>query len=72
MDELVTTVSIRASRQYIKAISALARQRDQRIGDLIREAVDSQHGEALRRFVEFFDANSGVVKHQTEKENAGE
>jgi hypothetical protein len=69
--DLITTVSIRASRQYIKAISALARQRDQRIGDLIREAVDAQHGEALRRYVEFFDANVGVSKHNLEKENAG-
>lgn len=64
MDDLVTTVSIRASRQYIKALSALARQRDQRIGDLVREAVDSQHGEALRRFVEFFDANAVVSTQQ--------
>jgi len=71
VDDLVTTVSIRASRQYIKAISALARQRDQRIGDLIREAVDAQHGESLRRLVEFFDTNSGVLKHQSEKESAG-
>lgn len=69
--DLITTVSIRASRQYIKAISALARQRDQRIGDLIREAVDAQHGEALRRYVEFFDANVGVSKHNLEKEKAG-
>lgn len=69
MDDLVTTVSIRASRQYIKAISALARQREQRIGDLVREAVDAQHGDTLRRFVEFFDANSVASTQQAEVEH---
>ena len=64
MDDLVTTVSIRAGRQYVKAISALARQRDQRIGDLVREAVDAQHGDTLQRFVEFFDANSVASTQQ--------
>ena len=69
MDEFVTTVSIRASRQYIKAISALARQREQRIGDLVREAVDAAHGDTLRRFVEFFDANAVAQGQQPEVEH---
>lgn len=69
MDEFVTTVSIRASRQYIKAISALARQREQRIGDLVREAVDAAHGDTLQRFVEFFDANTVAQGQQPEAEH---
>lgn len=69
MDEFVTTVSIRASRQYIKAISALARQREQRIGDLVREAVDAAYGDTLRRFVEFFDANAVAHGQQPEVEH---
>ena len=71
MDERVTTVSITANRSYIRALSALARNRGVRIGDVVREAVDAQHGDTLQRYIEFFAAEDVAPTQQVDGERVG-
>lgn len=50
-----TSVSIRASRSYVKALGALAESRNKKIGDLVRECLDKEYGQELSPLSSFFD-----------------
>lgn len=48
-------VSVRANRNYIKALKVIASERGIQIGDLVREALDTTLGETIQSKSLFFD-----------------
>lgn len=65
MDEM-TNVSLRGNRAYTKALKALAYSQGIAVGDLVRLAVDAKFGKALKKHIDFFDANTGNNSVQLE------
>lgn len=57
------TVSLHADREYVNALSVLARRKGKRMGVLVREALQDKYGAELEEILSFF-ANSDVSKHQ--------
>ncbi len=54
MPEKSTAVSVRANRNYIRALKVLASERGLPIADLVREALDKTLGESIEAKVLFF------------------
>lgn len=67
----MTSVSVRADRDYTLALKALAYSRGQSVGDLVKDALDAQYGDQLQQHIAFFAAKCGKRENQKESEHAG-
>lgn len=54
MDKM-TSVSIRASRSYVEALGQIAKRRNKKIGDLVRECLDKEFGQEITPLSSFFE-----------------
>lgn len=64
-----TAVSIKADKEYIKGLRILAMSRRTSIGELVREACDKVHADAVadaRRKSEVFFADGGTEANRLE------
>jgi hypothetical protein len=60
-------VSIRADRQYIQAIKAIAAKHGKAIADLVYEAVEAQHGSEIQQQLSFFASIDYKNSQETKK-----
>lgn len=58
------SVSINADREFIDALSVLARRKGTSMGALVRKAIDKEHGSELSEILSFFASNV-ASKQQT-------
>lgn len=65
MSEMATAVSIRADKQYLRALRNLADEKGIRVADLVRSALDEAFSDELKPYLSFF-ANCGNKNYQTD------
>ena len=53
-DVYMTAVSIKADREYIKALRAVAAVQGITVGELVRASLDAQLGDELKPYLDFF------------------
>jgi hypothetical protein len=58
------SVSVNADREFIDALSVLARRKGKRMGELVRDALDKEYGSELGEILSFF-ASDVASKQQT-------
>lgn len=63
--ERMRAISIRADRQYIKALLAVAYHRGVTGGDLVRQALDDKYGREIQERLSFFE-HGGARTQPTE------
>lgn len=57
------SVSVYGDRDFLNALAVLAKQKNTRIGRLVRQALDDKYGDELRAISASFFASSDVSKH---------
>lgn len=50
-----TSISVKGDRAYVELISAYARLKKMTVAELVREAIDKQHGQALSELAIFVE-----------------
>jgi hypothetical protein len=56
---MAVSVSIDADRDYTNALKALAHVNKTTVARIVRQAVDSEYGDQLKPYLDFFVAQSG-------------
>lgn len=57
------SVSVYGDRDFINALAVLAKQKNTRIGRLVRQALDDKYGTELRAISASFFSSSDASKH---------
>ncbi len=65
--ERVTAVSLRATREYIRAVKAVALLRGVDAGDLVRSALDQAYGKDIEKQLVFFADHNRQVDNSIDK-----
>ncbi len=65
--ERVTAISVRASRQYVNAVNALATLWGVDTGDLVRRALDEMHGKDIEKQLSFFTDDNPHIDRNIDK-----
>ena len=66
------SVSLHADKDYMDALSVLARRKNMSIGKLVRLAIDAQYSAELAAVTASFFVNSDASKHHSMLEKSGE
>lgn len=62
-------VSIRADKQFIKALKVVAARHGVVVADLVRNALDAQHNGEIQEQLSFFASNDYKNSQLTEKDS---
>jgi hypothetical protein len=55
-----TSISVAASRDYVAAISVLAKRHGLKMGDLVRQSLDEKYGDEIKNIQAVFFADGGT------------
>lgn len=69
---MTTAISIDADRNYVAAIGILAHRRKTTMAALVRNALDTEHGEEVKEILEHLFFASDVASTQLNSDNAPE
>lgn len=70
--ESATAVSIRANRQYLRALRQLAEEKNQPVADLVRAAIDTAYGAEIEPILSFFAKRDYQNRQLTKGNRDGE